>query len=418
MADIRWRGDDDGIAQVNTVTPGGTIGTETFTVTINAKIITYTATGGDAVADVVDGLVAAFNASTIPEFAEITATDSTTHMTLTADTAGVEFTQTSSATGSATCVTATSTSNSGPNVLSANNCIDLSSGAAGLPGAADSFFIEDADSSLKYGLDQSAAGTLTYLGIAAGFTGEIGLPSENTDGSLDYYEYRDRYYEVRVSTCEIGSGEGSGSGRILLDFGSVQTAVVIYSTGSAAEADFHAVRLKGTHASNTLDVLGGSVDVAPEGAETATFTTLQASGSATVRTSIGATLGTVSAAGASTVMIRSDTGLTDITAINVDDSAIVTVQGDNAVTTINCRSGSCNYTGSGTIANLNVGVAGIVDFTSGTDPVTVTNCTLAAGAQILDPGKRVTFSNAIDLGDAGLEDVTLELGKGVNVLPS
>ena len=40
MATVIWRGDAAPVAQVNTVTPGGTIGTETFTVTINGKDIT------------------------------------------------------------------------------------------------------------------------------------------------------------------------------------------------------------------------------------------------------------------------------------------------------------------------------------------------------------------------------------------
>jgi hypothetical protein len=40
---------------------------------------------------------------------------------------------------------------------------------------------------------------------------------------------------------------------------------------------------------------------------------------------------------------------------------------------------------------------------------------MAAGASITDPNSLATFTNDIDLGLAGLEDVTLEVGKGVNI---
>ena len=76
-------------AQVDTLTPGGTIEVgDIFIVTINGKSISYSATG-TTVASVCTGLHALLAASTIPEFVEITWTDSTTHITATSATAGV-----------------------------------------------------------------------------------------------------------------------------------------------------------------------------------------------------------------------------------------------------------------------------------------------------------------------------------------
>jgi len=102
MSTRTWRGYAVAQAEVQTLTPANPQEGVVYTATINGKDVTYTVTAADmadgasdeaaAVAKAVDGLVAAWNASTIPEFAEITASDSTTAMTLTHDTSGVPFT--------------------------------------------------------------------------------------------------------------------------------------------------------------------------------------------------------------------------------------------------------------------------------------------------------------------------------------
>ena len=98
MANQVFRGDAPAVAQVDTLTPANVEIGDVFTATINGKSITFTATVA-TVANVTAGIVAAWNVSTIQEFTEITATDSTTHITLMGDTAGVPFTVTSSSTG-------------------------------------------------------------------------------------------------------------------------------------------------------------------------------------------------------------------------------------------------------------------------------------------------------------------------------
>jgi hypothetical protein len=122
--------------------------------------------------------------------------------------------------------------------------------------------------------------------------------------------------------------------------------------------------------------------------------------------------------GNGSLVIESASGLADITAITIRDNASVTVYGDNTLTTVNVYGGTFRPLGSYTITNLKVGAAGKIDTTGSTGSVTVTNCEMEAKASIVDNASRITFSNAIDLGLAGLEDVTLRLGKGINVLPS
>lgn len=94
-----WRGDSEAIAQEVKVTPGNVEIGDIFTLTINGKAVTYEAAAA-TVADVTAGLVAAWNASTIPEIAEVEAVDFETHLTLTAKTAGVPFTVTGATTNS------------------------------------------------------------------------------------------------------------------------------------------------------------------------------------------------------------------------------------------------------------------------------------------------------------------------------
>src|SRR5215831_18380092 len=115
MANIRWRGDAAKVAQVNTVTPANVAVNNTFSLTINGKSLTYTATTTN-VSEITAGLVALVRATTIPEFAEVIPQDNAVNLTLTAATPGTPFTQTSSAAGgTATLTTTITTTGAGPN---------------------------------------------------------------------------------------------------------------------------------------------------------------------------------------------------------------------------------------------------------------------------------------------------------------
>src|SRR5688500_17548537 len=91
-----WIGGKSAVAKVATLTPGGTIEAgDKFLMILTSEsgatqTLTVTATN-TTVAITCDDIVAAWNASTQTLFIAVTATDSTTHVTLTADTAGVPF---------------------------------------------------------------------------------------------------------------------------------------------------------------------------------------------------------------------------------------------------------------------------------------------------------------------------------------
>jgi hypothetical protein len=77
-----------------------------------------------------------------------------------------------------------------------------------------------------------------------------------------------------------GSSAATGSGRIAIDTGSIQTAITINNTKtSGTDANLEPVRIIGTHASNTLAVMSGLVGVATTlPTETATILTTNITG--------------------------------------------------------------------------------------------------------------------------------------------
>jgi roadblock/LC7 domain-containing protein len=98
MSTRGWAGGAAKVAQVSTFTVGGTYADgQTYSVTINGKVVSYTSVTADSAnADAAVGLLAALQASAYPEFLEITwASVSSLVISGTANTAGKPFTATS-----------------------------------------------------------------------------------------------------------------------------------------------------------------------------------------------------------------------------------------------------------------------------------------------------------------------------------
>ena len=410
MADTHFRGDATAVAQVNTATPANVESTDIFALIINGKSVTFTASAA-TVANVTAGLTAAWNISTVPEFMEVTAVDSTTHVTLTADTPGKPFTVTATATDGGgtdtqTLAIAITTANDGPNVWSANN---FSEGS--LPGSGDDVWIADSDVDIKY--MPAAAVDVDSVNIFASYTGEIGLPRTNTDGSTDYTEYRTRFLETDTSEVNIGEGAGDGSGRVMLNFGTTATLCTVYTTASAADDTAHAVQLKGGAALGALRVLDGTVDVAHVGGDTGTFPTITVTGSSTVALWDGVSVTTLNVEGNSTVELR-----TTCTTLTTRNSGSVTVTGVGAITTLDVLGGVVDHRGSGTVTTANVGSGGKLSFDDNIhSTITVANATMEKGSALWDNRTIVSFSSGIDLGNNQLSDVDLQLGRGRTITP-
>lgn len=430
MATLIFSGDAVAINQVDVLIVFGTIeATDVFRMTINGKDLDVLAGSTDA-DTVAATIAAAWNASTIPEFAEVTALEmgENGRITLTAKTAGVPFTVTvdsfediySGAYDDQDFTQTTSTANDGPNVWSAANF--KTAGVRGtLPEGGDTVIFRDSAVDMKYNLNQSGAGADLVLQIEASYTGEVGLPAVNDSGSTEYDEYRDRELNLDFVTLEIGKGEGSGSPKLRLKATDAVTTLLVFSTGSSSD-DQRTVELEANgKAITTASILSGSVEMRDGGSATA-ITTLNTEGDADVAlegTGFDGNITTTNVNGTSTLAMPSGLAAS-FTTINVR-GGVVESQVDNAHTTVNIFSGAFNFAPAGplTITNLLIGPTGVFNTTDATATVTIGNTTCygdnSGAATILDPNAKVDFSSDIDIGFGKQADFNFDFGPGRDV---
>jgi len=408
-----YKGQSTPVAKVMIVTPAVVEIGDVFSILIDGEVVaTFTALAA-TVASVATGLAAAWNASSDVRAATCTATVVSSTVVLTADTLGMPFVITCSTVDGGgndtqTLVPTTSIAN-----VSANDAGNLNNWSDGVVlTTSDVVVLENSASHILHTLDQSAV-TLASLTIKPTYTGRIGLYKNKfattaTTHSATKSEYRDEYLKIGVTNfsmpLHVGAGSPSSSSRVNVNFGTVQTTVLINGTSqSSADDQLPPVRLLGTHAANKLTMTDGVVGSCLVAGELSTWTEVNVS-DGILNLGVGATLTTLNVEGGD-VQIASA-----VTTINQDGGKI-TVNGSGGITTINCNGGEINYNGSGTITNLNV--RGKCVLSSGTAR-TITNCNLFAGANLMSD-ESTTFTNGIDLKSCGIEDVTLQMGKNINI---
>lgn len=428
MATVRWRGDAPAVAQVQSWTFAGTWeSSDIIKVILGGKTYSFTA-GSTTTNTVVANLVSAWNllsATTYPEFAELTASQSTATFKLTADTAGKPFTvalhakesdgttdgdaQTIEGVNTATTGTAT-TASAGPNDWS--TAANWSGGAVPVNG--DDVYLEDSDVDILYGLDQSSV-TPTTFNIAMSYSGKIGLPYTNEDSSSgSYIEYRERYLKIGAATVHAGRGDGAGSQRINLNLGTTNATINIYNSAAPESGREKTILLLDTHASSVLNVYRGSVGVALEAGHTSQFATQRIgyvdskASDSQVRNGPGVTLATLAMAGGVVNVGHAVTTLTQ-------DDGTLTLEGSGAIGTLVVNAGTCYYNTTGTLTTGTVSGTGAIDFSQDLRAKTVTNAIElhSATAKIRDPHK-VVSSLVIDSNyNADLSG--LELGTNIRI---
>jgi hypothetical protein len=426
MAIVYWIGKAAAVAQVgNTVVTAYDAAT-TYILTVNGQ--TVSALGDTDTTATAVALALAWNTSTHPYFTGVTASNSTNTVILTADTAGVSFTTTSSVTGGTGTIGAVSTptANAGPNDWSTAG--NWSGGS--VPVNSDTAVLENTTDNIAWGLDQSAV-TLTELRILRSYSGLLGLPqgtyATSSDGasvSTAAVEYRDDYLKVGATALNIGGLSGVanelGSGRIKIDLGSVQTTATVFgSDGTPTDTDHESVRLLGTHASNMLNVVGGNVGTATENAgQVSTWTEINVNqpddaGSVAMNIGLGCTLTTLNISGG--VMVNRGANATTVN----KNGGTYTVFGSATHTTVNNSVGTFNHNSNGTITTLVTG--GRYDTRGDPRDKTITNCTVTPGYEILaNTGNplSVTFTNGIDFSKSTVEDGILDIGTDYTLTPS
>lgn len=419
MATLRWIGAAKAVAQVTTVTPGGTIAaTDTFRITRGAKWIEFTATT-TTVAHVVTGLVAAAavaQAAGIVEFSELTFTDSTTCVTITGPTSGKPFILTLLATnvsgGAAPSLAqSTTTTAVSPNHFGTAANWDNGTATPTAPAAADTIYWSNSDVDCLYDIDQNAI-TLTAMYVEQSFTGKIGLKDHNGNWPEDL----EKYLKISATTIRIGEGPGSGSNLVRLNVGSVACTLHVLNSGTSDETGLETILWKGTSAANIVNVLRGSVGIAVKPGEAATVATLRVGydtniqGDATVRCGSGATLTTVTQTGGDLSIASNSTTVTKT-------DGILTVNGAATLTTLNLDGGPCYYRSTGMLTTAKVGDGGELNFSKTMEGRIVVDCTVNKGASVLDPNRSVTWVNPILLNRCTADDVTFDVGTHVTLKP-
>lgn len=420
MSNVVWRGDASAIAQVNTLTVGGAPAAgQVYSVTINGKVISYTAIGGDTNATIATALAALLAATTAPpEFREITWADQGSGViTATAATAGIPFTNTSTATGTGTLATVIATANSGPNDLGLAS--NWSTGS--LPGNGDAIYFQDSNADALYNTDALAAVAPVLIQIDASYTGSIGLPYTNTNG---YIEYRPRYLQFAGWTlANIGQGQGNGSGKIQLDAQANDHTTNIWKTASSSsETGMPCVLIKGGSTATKINLQKGLLGVALFAGETAVLPALNLGYVSAVASDAqawlgsGCTLTTVTKTGGK---LYSQTAVPTL----VQYAGTTTLITGNMTTCTQNRSSNntsnvvsyCPPTG-GTITTHTAQAGCALDVSGTEGTVTLTNATWYAGATINGPGGNLAMTNHASIPDGQASDVTLNLGPGRHVL--
>lgn len=363
-----WGSGAVSVANVWTFTPGGTIGTETFTVTCNGKDLSYTATSGDAVAEVVAGLVAAWNDNTDPappEFREAFAYDDGTAMRIVGQTEGKPMTFTSAATGAATLVAAETVAATGQ--WHVNNVDNFRSGVAIANG--DTMIFRSGNIPVLYGLDALDALTTLTIIFEPGYEGQIGLPEENTDGD-PYPEYRPRYLQCQGATIQI---DAPNMTRCRIDHGTAATTVVGNATGQRETPDLPTVTLIGSHASNAGNFMRGDYGLARIQGETASYPTLRVSyvsnkaGDCQVDCGSGCSLTNVEKTGG-LLTIRSNT-----TSVRQFPEGGTTIFADGAATAILGDGGNLIFNSPDGFTDCDIANDCFLDFDQDTQAKTATN---------------------------------------------
>lgn len=399
MASKFWKSGATAVQQVDRLTLGGTWeANDVLTITlksadeVGSQTLTVVA-GSTVIATIVATVRAAFNVAATggdpaySYFAGITASDGSSWVTLTADTAGVPFyctvTTTENGGGGAdsqTFVRSSITPNSGPYDL---NCVaNLSDGVALANG--DTLYVDarGGSNSILYGLNQSAV-TLAVLDVNLGFTGNAGSLDTTLRISASLFRY---------GAKPSDGSSPSGSQLFRIDLGTNAAVVLVDGTRNTGTSGQPALMIKGTHASNTLTVQGNSfvgVGVAVPG-ESTTLAALSCKGSGQVTCGTGVTLTNVTNTGAGKIVTNSA-----ISGTLKNTAGTVITYGNVLIATIDAQGGSLflNHRKSSgdSITTLQMN-GGTVDFQQDDRTLTVNALSWAGGKILQSASNQVTYT--------------------------
>lgn|GEM_PF-6605693 len=417
MATKRWLGNAAAVYDLWTVTLSGTVTSQTFTMTINSKSITYTSTGTDTVNSVITGLIAAWNSLLplpAPEFQEMTAAGLPvggpfTSMTVTGDSAGKPSTITVGTSGAATFSIANTAPATGPNDFA--NAQNWSTASA--PANSDVLIFDNGSVPCKYNLNSSLTGIT--LNVNPGYTGAIGLPLINADAATTYNEYRTTSLTFAGGTVLINAPSMQ---RCNLAFGANTTTIRVLATGRRVDTYTPVVLITGGNSSSELDITAGDVAVAYYQGTTATFPTIKSGyatnplSDVTFQAGPNATLTTIVKNGGNATLRCSATTVSQDAA-----GGTLTFSDTAAVTTLNAYGGTVYLSSTGTITTVNLYGSAILNCDADPRSKTITNAinVYATGVSIVDSQKSIN-SGVLTLAPSGLASVNVTHGANISIV--
>lgn len=410
MATKRWVGNSQAVADTYVVAVSGTVISQVYSAIINGKSISYSASGTDVVSDVLNGIVNAWNASSISEFSELTALalptsgPPYTSATITGDTAGVPAVITYATTGGATFSITNTTPATGPNFF--NVAANWSTNT--VPANSDVLIFDDGNVDCLYGINSALTGVTLIVQNA--YSGKIGLPLLNRTKVVPYYEYRPTFLTLAGGTVTINA---LNLQRCNLAFGANATTIRVLNTSTnRLDIQTPIVLIIGGDGSSELDITKGDVATAFYQGTTASFTVAkssyatQAASDANLYCGSGTTLTTLNVNGGN---IKIQCNVTTITANAA--GGIITLIDAAAVTTINMNAGTLNANSTGTIGTLNLYGSAYVTFDGDPRAKTITN-PIAAFSQnvtITDTQKSVN-SGTLTISGNGVPSLNVNHG--------
>lgn len=436
MATRRWLGQARDVAQVDTITVGGTWATsDTITITIGTVDLSITIGSQTTTAQVATTIKQAWNGETLSDtsasctptiaqggaqamgqFADVVATVASSVVTLTSRVAGTPFTVSTvseTSTSGTLSHSAAATAATGKHFFS--NQDNWSANTVPVDG--DDIVFDQGNVSCKYGLSPAIQpGSVT---VTMQYTGQIGLPEANSDnGSTKTYgEYRTKYltFDDNTATCtyRIGEGDvGPGSGLIRIDAGAGQSILLVKNTGNPTVTGQPAFLFIGTHADNAGYFSGGESGVAFFAGEAATIKTLAIGAGAVTSNQAKLTVGsgaTINGSGATTD-VAAGTVVLHVATLDLDmTGGFVSIE-RGAHTDINVDAGTLYYNTNGTATTVRVGSAGVFDKSRDMRATTITNAVqMYRGATFKDPHGVVTLSGGIKLNRCRVEDVKVDV---------
>lgn len=435
MATRRYLGHAAGVKQVDTITIANTWAqNDTVTLTIDSIDVVITigtlvttaqvattikqAINGETLTDTSASYTPNSGVQSIGQFTEVTASVSSSVVSLTANTAGKPFTLsvTESTAGDGTATEATSVAVAGKYHFSAADNWSANT----VPVDADTIVFDIGSVGPQHGLSPAIqpAELLHYMS----FTGNIGLAEQNIDNpTYPYAEYRTTSLTFddnggSTSVYRLGLGEGQGNSRIRIDAGAGLFKAHVYATGAREVTGVPVVLLAGTNASNELNNYNGDVGVAFYPTQSCTLLRLRnGSGPAS---SAKTYLGPNASMGSGTIEMQGGTVTSNSAIGTINMTGGEYFHHFGSITTLKIWGGAFRMRGGTGVTTLHIGNA-LFDKSTNMEALTVTNAVqLFKGARIYDPHGTITFTAGFVLNGCTWKDVEIILSPGKTYTPS